>query len=522
MKNLFISGIQVNMLKKTLISTFIFFLSFQSLTEVKELTILHTNDLHAHLFPRIAPWISESRKIGGFANLATLVKQEKQFNPSAILIDAGDYFSGPYVSTLTEGEAVIKSMNYLGIDAACIGNHEFDHGWDNMLEQIKEAEFPILNGNIFYEGTDKLVWDNPYIILEREGLRIGIIGLHGKFAFYDTTNVKMTEGIEARDEEKYLRQYIEELEPITDLIILSVHQGMPARQSTIGLTDVERNLYKDILLAQNVPGIDVIVTGHAHQGTDRALVSNGTIIVSTNATSTELGKLQIQYDTDKKRIVSHSNQLITIYDDEVEDDTDMLREITYWQQEVDKIASVPIASSTKKLVRAYGKESNMGNLFTDAIAAFDERIDIAVMNSGGLRQDIDAGVISKGDLISAFPFPNTIVMTKLKGSQLKQIFDHAAGMTNGILQVSKNAKYSFSPRNEVLEIWIKGELINDDQVYWVAAPNFVTQGGDGYLEFQNSIEYIDSGVLIIDEVESFLKEKKLYEPKHEGRVQAIE
>ena len=200
----------------------------------------------------------------------------------------------------------------------------------------------------------------------------------------------------------------------------------------------------------------------------------------------------------------------------------MLREITYWQQEVDKIASIPVASSTKKLVRAYGKESNMGNLFTDAIAAFDERIDIAVINSGGLRQDIDAGVITKGDLISAFPFPNTIVMTKLKGSQLKKIFDHAAGMTNGILQVSQNAKYSFSPRNKVLEIWIKGELINNDQDYWVAAPNFVTQGGDGYLEFQNSIEYIDSGVLIIDEVENFLKEKKLYEPKHEGRVQAIE
>ena len=66
-----------------------------------------------------------------------------------------------------------------------------------------------------------------------------------------------------------------------DLIILSIHQGMPARQSTIGLTDVERNLYKDILLAQNVPGVDVIVTGHAHQGTERALVSNGAIIVST-------------------------------------------------------------------------------------------------------------------------------------------------------------------------------------------------------------------------------------------------
>ena len=214
--------------------------------------------------------------------------------------------------------------------------------------------------------------------------------------------------------------------------------------------------------------------------------------------------------------------MITIYDDEVEDDADMLMEITYWQKEVDRIASIPVASSTKKLVRAYGKESNMGNLFTDAIAAFDERIDIAVMNSGGLRQDIDLGEITKGDLISAFPFPNTIVMTKLKGFQLKKIFDHAAGMTNGILQVSQNGKYSFSPKNKVIEIWIKGELINDNQDYWVAAPNFVTQGGDGYSEFQNSIEYIDSGVLIIDQVENYLKERKLYEPKYEGRVQVIE
>ena len=99
----------------------------------------------------------------------------------------------------------------------------------------------------------------------------------------------------------------------------------------------------------------------------------------------------------------------------------------------------------------------MGNLFADAIEAFDPRIDLAVVNSGALRQDIKPGTITKGDLISAFPFPNTVVMTKLKGSQVVKIFNHAAGMTNGILQVSKNAKYSFSPRNKAHEIWIKGK-----------------------------------------------------------------
>ena len=80
------------MAKKLISIISVFFLSFHTLSEVKELTILHTNDLHAHLFPRIAPWINESRKIGGFANLATLVKQEKQLNPNNILIDAGISF----------------------------------------------------------------------------------------------------------------------------------------------------------------------------------------------------------------------------------------------------------------------------------------------------------------------------------------------------------------------------------------------------------------------------------------------
>ena len=127
-------------------------------------------------------------------------------------------------------------MNLLGVDAACIGNHEFDHGWESMLDKLEMATFPIVNGNIFYEGTDELIWDNPYVILESNGLKIGVIGLHGKFAFYDTTNFKMVDGLEARDEEYYLRKYIEELEPITDLIVLSVHEGVPGRQSTKGLS----------------------------------------------------------------------------------------------------------------------------------------------------------------------------------------------------------------------------------------------------------------------------------------------
>jgi 2',3'-cyclic-nucleotide 2'-phosphodiesterase (5'-nucleotidase family) len=147
-------------------------LSINLLAATEELTILYTNDLHSHLEPHLESWISESRPVGGFANLATMVKQEKAKKENIIYLDAGDYFSGPYVSSLTKGEAVIESMNYLGLDAACIGNHEFDYGWENMITQMDKAKFPILNANIFIQETGEPVWNNPYIIIKKGKLKI--------------------------------------------------------------------------------------------------------------------------------------------------------------------------------------------------------------------------------------------------------------------------------------------------------------------------------------------------------------
>ena len=506
------------MIKKTIPCIFLLLISFISHAEIKSMSILYTNDLHSHLLPSIQTRISETRPVGGFANIATLVREKKLSDPDTIYIDSGDYFSGPYVSTLTNGAAVIESMNYLGLDVACIGNHEFDHGRENTLEQLNKASFPIVNGNIFYKNSDQLFWDNPYVILNKAGLKIGVIGLHGKFAFYDTINFKMIEAIETRDEVYYLKKYIAELKPITDIIILSIHGGMPGRQSSIGLSDVERSLYADIMLAKEVSDLDIIITGHAHTGTPQALISNDTIIVSTNAYTSELGELEIFFDTEKKEIVSHKNKLIQVFDDEIKDDPSMLKEIIKWQNKVEVIASKPITQSTNKMERAYGSESNMGNMVADAMSSFDERIDFAMVNSGALRQDINAGTITKGDLISAFPFPNTLVMAHLSGDQIKIIFDHAAGMTNGVLQVSSEFQYSINSSGKATALKLNDTEIKGDEMYWVAAPNFVTQGGDGYLEFRNAAHIEDTGIMVVEIVEEFLSKTNEYQPLVENRI----
>lgn len=510
------------MRKLTLSIILLLAFSFSAFAQERSLTILYTNDLHSHLEPHIVPWISKTRKVGGFANIATLVKKEKAANSHSVYFDAGDFFTGPYISSLTKGAAVIDAMNYLGLDAAAAGNHEFDHNWQNAQEQFAKARFPILNGNIFVKKTGKLVWDAPYIVKKVNGIRLGIIGLHGRFAFYDTTADEMIRGIEARDEEVYLRKYIKELEKKTDLIVLLVHQGIPGTQSSGGTGDVARNHKKDVELAKNVPGIDIMVSGHPHSGTPKPLVSNGTIIVSTDAYTIELGKLEITYDKKTDRITSYKNHFNYLFDDEVEDDPEMLKIIDKWKERLSSITDEKVTTTTRALTRSYSEESLLGNMVADAMLNSYPGYDFAVTNSGGLRQDIDAGEVTVGELISAFPFPNTVVQLTMKGSDVRKMFEHGAGLTNGILQASKSVEMAYDETGPVGSRMkycrIKGVPLDDKKVYKVLTSNFLADGGDGFLMFKTAQSYKNTGVGMLRTMVSYLKTFKTYDPKIEGRV----
>lgn len=490
----------------------------------QDLTILYTNDLHAHLDPLKTAWISETRTVGGFANIATLVKKEKKANPNTVYFDAGDFFTGPYISSLTKGEAVIDVMNTLPLDAVCIGNHEFDHGWQNMLTQFQKAKFPILNGNIFYKNTEKLLWNKPYLILKKNGIRIGVIGLHGKFAFYDTISDEMIQGVETKDEEFYLKKYIAELKDQTDIIVLLIHEGIPGRQSSKGSTDVARNLQKDIDLATKVQGLDIIVTGHAHQGTPEALVSNGTIIVSTDAYSMELGKLSFTYDKKTDKITKFTNNLNYVFDDEIPDDAKTQRKIDKWKKRLSKITDQKLCTINTPLSRSYGEESFLGDMVCDAMLKSQPDVDFVVSNSGGLRQDVEAGAVTIGALISAFPFPNTLVRLEMKGADIRALFEHGANLTNGILQVSKGVEMHYDDSkpmgNRVVLCKIKGIPMDDNKTYKIATSNFLADGGDGFV-FKNALSKKDTRIEIIQTMMDYMKTFDVYKPVLEGRVVKI-
>lgn len=368
-------------------------------------------------------------------------------------------------------------------------------------------------------------WNNPYIIKNVGGIRIGIIGLHEKFAFYDTVSAEMITGVEVKDEKVYLQKYVDELKPKTDLIVLLTHIGIPGTQSSRGEKDVVRNHEHDIALANAVSGVDLMVTGHPHSGLSEPIVANGTIIVSTDAYTIELGKLEIIYDKKKDKITSYKNHLDYLFDDEVPDDPQMLKVIKKWNEKLKTITEEKVTKIPVPLTRSYGEESLMGNMVADAMLGSFPEYDFALTNSGGLRQDIDVGDVTVGELISAFPFPNTIVQLEMKGSDLRAIFEHGADLTNGILQVSKGVEMAYDESkpmgSRVTKINIKGVPLDDNKTYKVLTSNFLADGGDGFLDFKKNSFYKNSGVQMLDAMIKYLKKFEIYEPKIQDRVKKL-
>lgn len=455
----------------------------------KDVTIIYTNDLHAHVEPYKVPWIADGKRdIGGWANITTMVKQEKAKNNATWFFDAGDYFTGPYISSLTKGKAIIDIMNTMSYDAVTIGNHEFDHGRDNTLLQLSQATFPIVQGNIFYQNSDKSFWDKPYTIIEKDGVKIGVIGLHGVFAFNDTVSAATRVGIEARDEVKWLQHYIDELNGKVDLTVALIHEGVPARQSSQGGTDVRRALDKDIQTAGQVKGLDVLITGHAHVGTPEPIKVGNTLILSTDSGGIDVGKLVLDYQEKPHQFTVKHFELKTLYADEWKPDPQTKQVIDGWNKQLDQLVQQVITQSPVELTRAYGISSPLGNLAADALLlAAGRSTQMALTNSGGIRNEIPAGAVSMGAVISTFPFPNELVTMDLTGKQLRSLMEHGAGLSNGVLQVSRGLEMKYDSSKpvgqRVVLFRLNGKPIDDTTVYHIATNSFLADGGDGFVAF---------------------------------------
>ena len=219
----------------------------------KQLLIYHTNDMHS----RVEPFPKDYQDtlladLGGLVRRASFIKQQRTEDKDLLLFDCGDFSQGTPYYNLFRGEVEVKLMNHIGYDAGTIGNHEFDFGLDNMAALFRMAEFPIVCANYDFTGTVLEGLVKEYIVLERQGVRIGVFGLgaplEGLVAKANYGDTKFEDPLtEAQRITDILRD-----EEGCDVVVCLSHLGWNAEP------------YSDIRLIENTRRIDVVLGGHSH------------------------------------------------------------------------------------------------------------------------------------------------------------------------------------------------------------------------------------------------------------------
>lgn len=456
--------------------------SCQAMTQQKTITILFTNDVESAYDPIDAFWLDDIETIGGVAQMSTLITNIREQQPNVFLFDAGDIFTGA-LAKLTEGRLSFELMISMGYDAMAIGNHEFEFGHQVIEWQKNRAPFPVLGANMFYKGTDH-PFAQAHTIIERNGIRIGVIGIMGQDA---ATAIipSYVAAVDVRDPVEYVKRSVNELRYDVDLIVLLTHQGKTAPMQTDAETDprLQRDIDADINLAGAVEGVDVLLAGHADAGTPEPVVhpKTGTLIMQTYGQATHLGYLQLTVGATDRKVKSYDGKLVAVDAKSLKPDPVIVKKLEQYRAAYPELFEV-VGETKVALNRRYIEESSVGNLFADIILQVSNS-DVALIHSGSLRKDLPKGTIRRVDLLDTYPFVDSVEKVQLSGQHLREALEQSLSFERGILQVS-GIKVQYDLQHPIgsrlISVKHKGAEIKSDQLLTVSMATFLAEGGDLY------------------------------------------
>lgn len=488
-------------------------------------TILFTHDLHDNFLPYQLNEKDKVEKRGGFAQLQTLISQQREQDPSLLLVDGGDFSMGTLFQTIfTQESPGLRLLGQMGYDAVTLGNHEFDYRPQGLAESLTAAraskeKLPfIVAGNISYpvdnEGRIKgkelkqlqhSLYEygvEPYTVLECKGYRIGVFGIIGQDA---ASNAPMA-GVTFTDPVEQARLTVVKLyqQEKVDMIICLSHSGTVSKQEES----------EDVILAQEVPGIDVIISGHSHSKLNQPIKIGDTYICSAGEYGQNLGKITLIKDSDSGwRQMEY--RLIPI-NDRVPADSTIEQRVAGFKDIVQQtyldnmnlsfdgilayssFSFMPISQMAKQHA-----EQPLGNLISDAyIYAIRQAegdnyqpVDVAIVPNGTIRASLVKGDITVSDVFnvsslgtgpdkkSGYP----LISVYLTGKELKTACEVDASITplmNAAQLYMSGLTYTFNPNrlmfNKVTDVALlrsdgTREEIDDTKLYRLAAGLYSAQ-----------------------------------------------
>jgi 5'-nucleotidase/UDP-sugar diphosphatase len=388
-----------------------------------------------------------------------------------------------------------------------IGNHEFDIGAEKTRRLAELFDFPLLGADIVDED-DHPVFRRKPVILERNGLRIGVMGVScsGMDEVVTTSRFAV---LHMAGQADLVREQIKALDPETDLLVLITHNGV----------DGDKALARELKGA----GLDVIVGGHSHSRLTEPVLEEGVLIVQAGSKMTNLGRLDLEVADD--RVVRYDGRLINLWSDGTYADEDLTELITGLENEMLDKYGRTLGEAQVEMRKGRG-ESNIGNWLSDSFRGY-AGADVAFINSGGIRKILPAGPVTALDIHEILPFANSLVVAKLKGAQLAVIAqknaDAAVGGHHGILQVS-GLTYSYRKNGETAaldEVKVDGKPLDPGRTYKVAMPDYVVMMQDVYLGLEMPpVE--DLGVTLSQVVSEMVEKEGTVTAKVEGRIRLLD
>ena len=461
--------------------------------------ILHSNDVHGAL--------------DGYAYIACLKSQYESYGANVILVDAGDFSQGTiYVST-NKGQKAIEMMNAAGYDVVTLGNHEFDFGYAQLMENLKGAQFKTICANVILDETGKSILPGT-LEIDQNGVKIGFFGIETP-----ETATKVNPGMISEihfttfgDLYTAAQGAIDELAD-ADIVIGLTHLGVDEESAANG--------YRSIDLFHNTTGADFLIDGHSHTVMTKG--ESGEPIQSTGTKFEYVGVVVI--DNEKKAIVD--NYLISTKG--LQQDAAVAAKAEEIMTAIDTEYGAVFAESSVRLNgdRDPGnrtQETNLGDLITDAMvwsvvnagSISEDMLKnvVGITNGGGIRASIEAGGVAMKDINTVLPFGNTVAVIYVKGSEMLEALEastfstpKAIGgypQTSGITwtidttkeyaqgEIYKDAAgkessyYGPASINRVTIQSVNGEPFDPEALYAVVTNNFCAAGGDTYNVFMRA------------------------------------
>lgn len=506
-------------MKKYIILFFILLLGVSTASsQDKNVTIklYQTTDVHGNFFP--FDFINNRPSNGSFARVSTFMNEQRlEFGDRVLLLDGGDLLQGQpcvYYSNFVDVKSThlcAAVMDYIGYDAAAMGNHDIETGHAVYDRWIKDCNFPILGANILTKDSKPYL--PPYHIFVKDGVKIAVVGMLTQ-AIPAWLPENLWEGLLFADIEDTARQLLPiiEAKEKPDLIVGLFHTGV----QTSEVAGFKESVGLDV--ARQVPGFDIVFCGHDHTPFNEKIMNiagDSVLVINPANAANRISDVTVQAVIKDGKIVSKNitGEIVDI--SEIEPDEAYMRYFAKaYKNTVDYVnAEIGEFTETVSVEDAFFGPSAFIDLLHDLQLKLT-KAEISLVAPLSMNSEIKAGKVYMRDMFNLYKYENLLYTMMLTGKEVRDALEYSAGLwTNQmtseddhLLRIEQNPhnnQYRFvkpffafdsaagirytidvtKPIGERVQIisMANGDSFDENRTYWVAVNSYQGSGGGGIL-----------------------------------------